>query len=136
MIQAIHGVAHPGIRAEQSWFSAHFVCHGLIKDAWCRDRLAPCRMFFFCPRAVGFNGPSSQLRGGHIYLLTLTDRSTRWVEALFLKNMEASTCTKHFVACWVSRLGVTATVATDRGNNSTIARGLLCNQLGMKHVLC
>jgi hypothetical protein len=48
-------------------------------------------------------GPSPASSEGHEYLLTATDRSSRWVEALPLRNMEASTCTDAFIADWVAR---------------------------------
>jgi hypothetical protein len=37
--QAVHGVAHPGIRATRRLVSARFVWHGLARDVgnWCRD---------------------------------------------------------------------------------------------------
>ncbi len=39
VFQALHGLAHPGIRATRRLVSAHFVWSGLAKDvgAWCRD---------------------------------------------------------------------------------------------------
>ncbi len=48
-----------------------------------------------------------------------SDRSTRWLEAVPLCNMEASTCTDAFIANWVARFGVPATVTTDRGAQFT-----------------
>jgi hypothetical protein len=59
------------------------------------------------------------------YLLTIIDRSTRWFEAVPLRNMEASTCADAFIAKWVARFGVLATVNTDRGPSSL----LLCGRL-------
>jgi hypothetical protein len=39
VFQAIHGVAHPSIRATRHLIVARFVWHGLAKDvnSWCRD---------------------------------------------------------------------------------------------------
>jgi hypothetical protein len=39
---------------------------------------------------------------GHVYLLTAIDRPTRRVEALPLRNIEASMCTDAFIANWVA----------------------------------
>jgi hypothetical protein len=40
---------------------------------------------------------------GNVYLLTAVDRSTRWVEAVPLRKMEASPCTNVFIPHWVAR---------------------------------
>ncbi len=62
--------------------------------------------------------------------------STRWMEAVPLRNMEASTCTDAFIANWVARFGVPATVTTDRGAQFTSALGMgACTSLGIKHML-
>ncbi len=71
-----------------------------------------------------------------MYLLTIIDRSTRWFEAVPLKNMEASTCVDAFIAGWVARFGVLGTVTTDRGTQFTSALwSSTCTSLGIKHVL-
>ncbi len=71
-----------------------------------------------------------------MYLLTVIDRSTRWVEAMPLKNMEAANCVENFVAGWVARFGVPASVTSDRGAQFTSAAWVdLCARLGIQHVL-
>jgi hypothetical protein len=50
-----------------------------------------------------------------VYPLTAIERSTRWVEAVPPHNMEASTCTDAFIANWVERFGMPATVTTQTG---------------------
>ncbi len=71
-----------------------------------------------------------------MYLLTIIDRSTRWFEAVPLKNMEASTCVDAFISSWVARFGVPGTVTTDRGTQFTSALwSSTCTSLGIKHVL-
>jgi hypothetical protein len=57
---------------------------------------------------VDLVGPLTASSEGHLYLLTATDRSTRWVEAVPLRNMEAKTCTDAFIAKWVARFVVPA----------------------------
>jgi transposase InsO family protein len=85
---------------------------------------------------VDLVGPLPSSEEGHMYLLTVIDRSTRWVEAIPLKNMEASTCAEHFVSGWVSRFGIPATVTTDRGTQFTSSTwAALCRQLGTEHIL-
>ncbi len=73
---------------------------------------------------------------GHVYLLTIIDRSTRCFEAVPLCNMEASTRVDAVIANWVARFDVPATVTTDRGAQFTSTLWTsACTSLGIKHVL-
>ncbi len=74
----------------------------------------PARRF---SQAHGPVGSSPCFFGGQVYLLTAIARSTRWVEAVPLRNMEASMCTDAFIANWVACFGVPATVTTNRGTH-------------------
>jgi hypothetical protein len=58
-----------------------------------------------------------------MYLLTNIDRTTRWVGAIPLKTMEATTCAEHFVSGWEARFGVQASVMTDRGAGHAVDFG-------------
>jgi hypothetical protein len=58
---------------------------------------------------VGLAGPLHVAEGGMNYLLTMTDRTSRWVEAAPLREMSASTCAESFVSTWV--LHVTESLA-------------------------
>jgi hypothetical protein len=60
----------------------------------------------------------STLAEGYNYFFTVTDQSTRWVEAGPIKNQEASTCADAFVAVWISQFGVPDHVTSDRENQS------------------
>jgi len=85
---------------------------------------------------VDLVGPLPASSEGHVYLLTIIDRSTKWFEAVPLKNMEASTCVDAFISSWVARFGVPDTVTTDRGTQFTSALwSSTCTSLGIKHVL-
>ena len=64
---------------------------------------------------------------GFLYIFTIIDRTTRWLEAVPLKEMSAATCSQVFFSHWVSRFGVPATVMSDRGTQ-------LCKHLGIEHV--
>ncbi len=55
---------------------------------------------------VDLIGPLPPSEEGHMYLLTIIDRTTRWMEAVPLKNMEAAACEEHFMAGWIARFGV------------------------------
>ncbi len=55
---------------------------------------------------VDLVGPLPPSATGHTYLFTMIDRHTRWIEAVPIPNMEASTCADAFIAGWVSWFGV------------------------------
>ena len=155
VFEAVHNVAHPGIRATRRMISGRFVWKGIGRDvaAMCRDCqqcqrgkvhkqpaaplhpiAVPARRFSHVH--ADLVGPLPASAEGHVYLLTVVDRSTRWVEAIPLRNMEASTCVDNFISGWVARFGVPATVTTDRGTQFTSSVwAAACKRLGIKHVL-
>ena len=63
-------------------------------------------------------GPLPQSEGCS-YLMTIIDWSTRWVEAVPLANMTASTCADALVRHWVSRFGIPVDVSMDQGKQFT-----------------
>ncbi len=155
VFHAIHNVAHPGIRATKRMLTASFVWKGVGKDV-----AAMCRACQQCQRGkvhkkpaapvqaipvparrfshvhVDLVGPLPASLDRHVYLLTIIDRSTRWFEAVPLRNMEASTCVDAFISSWVACFGVPETVTTDRGTQFTSALwSSTCTGLGIKHVL-
>lgn len=155
IFHAIHGVAHPGIRATKRLISARFVWKGVGRDvaALCRDcqqcqrgkvhkqpaaplHHIPIPTRRFSHVHVDLVGPLPPSAEGHAYLLTIIDRSTRWVEAIPLRNMEASMCMDAFIAGWVARFGVPAVATTDRGTQFTSALWTAaCKRMGIKHVM-
>ena len=56
---------------------------------------------------------------GCSYLLTITDRFSRWVEALPLTDITAKSCADAFVLHFVARYGAPYTITTDRGRQFT-----------------
>ena len=52
---------------------------------------------------------------GHRFLLTIVDRSTKWLEAYPMRQATASECSQAFLQ-WLSRFGCPATVVSDNGN--------------------
>ncbi len=80
-------------------------------------------------------GPLPVAADGSTYLLTMVDRTTRWLEAAPLRTMEAAVCADAFIAAWVTRFGVPATVTTDRGRQfSSAVWSILCQRLNIQHI--
>ena len=72
---------------------------------------------------------------GHTYVMTMIDRSTRWVEVVPLTSTTATACADALVAGWISRFGVPAAITTDRGVQFTSAVWqVLCKRLGIIHI--
>ena len=59
-------------------------------------------------------GPLPESHGNR-YLLTMIERSTRWLEAVPLASINADTVTSTFLAHWISRFGIPSDVVSDRG---------------------
>jgi transposase InsO family protein len=121
--------------------------------SWCRD-CVPCQRAKVTkqPRAsvqpipiptrrfshvhVDLVGPLPASEDGYLYILTMVDRTTRWLEAVALKNMSASLCVETFLSTWVARFGVPETLTTDRGTQfSSAAWAVFCSKLGTRHVM-
>jgi transposase InsO family protein len=80
-------------------------------------------------------GPLPVAADGSTYLLTMVDRTTRWLEAAPLRTMEVAVCADTFIAVWVTRFGVPATVTTDRGRQFSLAVwSTLCQRLNIQHI--
>jgi hypothetical protein len=80
-------------------------------------------------------GPLPVAADGSTYLLTMVDRTTRWLEAAPLRTMEEAVCADTFIAVWVTRFGVPATVTTDRGRQFSLAVwSTLCKRLNIQHI--
>jgi hypothetical protein len=61
---------------------------------------------------VDLVGPLPVSVAGYSYLFTIIDRSSRRVEAVSLKTMDAASCTNALVSAWISRFGVPATITS------------------------
>jgi hypothetical protein len=82
-------------------------------------------------------GPLTASSEGHVHLLTVIDRSIRWVEAVPLRNMEASLCMDAFITNWVACFGMPATVTTDWGSQFTYTMWTsTCMRLGRASSMC
>jgi hypothetical protein len=120
---AVHSLAHSGIRATRPLLTSRFVWKGVASDVnrWCRECTACNRgkttrqhkstaipiaipALRFSHGHMDLVGPLPQSAAGHSYLFTMIDRSTCWLEASLVKNIEASTCADAFIANRGSRL--------------------------------
>ena len=45
----------------------------------------------------------------------MVDRTTQWLEAVPVRDIEAATCVNTFTAMWVVRFGVPALLTSDQG---------------------
>ena len=152
--KAVHGLAHPGIRATRRMMSQRYLWPGMLKDvgAWARDCLhcqsakvhrhqkpavqqipVPTRRFHHVH--LDLVGPL-QASSGYTHVLTVIDRTSRWLEAVPLSSTTTTDCWMAFLSCWVSRFGVPAVLTTDQGPQfSSSAWSSLCQQFGVKHVM-
>jgi transposase InsO family protein len=151
---AFHTLAHPGIRATRRLLAARVVWPKMAADIgqWCRDcqecgrskvtrqpaaaiEPIPVPRHRFSHIHVDLVGPLPVSAEGYTYLFTVIDRSTRWLEAVPVKNMEARTCADALVNTWVSRFGVPAVVTSDRGTQFCSAVWeVLCKTLNINHI--
>jgi transposase InsO family protein len=83
---------------------------------------------------VDLVGPLPTSPEGFKYIFTVIDRSTRWLEAIPVKNLEATTAVDALVEGWISRFGVPADITTDRGTQFTSqVWEKFCTRLGVQH---
>ena len=154
VFEVIHSLAHPGIRASRRMISTRFVWKGMAADIgrWCRECAACQRAKVTVQQAAPVQpipvpaqrfshihtdlvGPLPTSAAGHSFVMTIIDRSTRWVEVVPLTSTTATACADALVAGWISRFGVPATITTDRGVQFTSAVwAILCKRLGIKHL--
>jgi transposase InsO family protein len=151
---AVHGLAHPGTRATRRLLAAKFVWRGMNSDVprWIKDCQSCTRgkvttqpaaavhpiavpLRKFSRIHVDLVGPLPVAADGSTYLLTIIDRTTRWLEATPLRTMDARTCADALVSSWVSRYDVPSQITTDRGHQFTSEIwAALCARLGISHI--
>lgn len=133
----IHGLSHPSRRATANLLKKKFIWHGITKDAklWASHCLACQRSkvhrhtesgvgTFEQPRRrfghihVDIVGPLPPSEG-HRYLFTIIDRSTRWPEAVAMKDATTESCVVSLLSQWISRFGLPDDITSDRGSTFT-----------------
>jgi transposase InsO family protein len=155
VFDTFHQLVHPGIRATRRLLAARVVWEKMNQDvvAWCRDcqhcarakvtkQPAAAVQPIHVPRHrfthmhVDLVGPLSTTPEGYRYLFTMVDRTTRRLEAIPLRDIEAATCAHAFTAAWVARFGMPSLLTSDQGRqfiSSLWTR--LCKQLGVQRQL-
>jgi hypothetical protein len=134
---------------------SRFIWPGMKSEiaAWCRG-CVPCQRAKITkqPRAsvqpipiplrrfshvhVDLVGPLPVSEDGFLYIFTIIDRTTRWLEAVPLKNMATASCMEAFLSVWVARFGVPETVTSDRGAQfSSASWASFCKRLGVRHIM-
>jgi len=151
---AVHSLAHPLITATRRLITRRFIWPRCKADVarWCRScqhcqrgkitkqppaatQPIPVPSRRFSHIHVDLVGPLPTSREGFRYLFTIIDRSTRWLEAVPVKTLEAATAADALVAGWVSRFGVPAFITSDRGTQFTSQIWeILCTRLGVHHI--
>jgi hypothetical protein len=151
VFNSIHTIAHPGTRDTRHLIPARFCWKGMSSDitAWCREcQGCNCGKVTSQPAApaqpipipgrrfthvhVDLLGPLPVSSGDFNYIFTIIDKSLRWLEAVPLKDISATSCADTFVATWVARFGMPECITSDRGSQFTLAVwSLLCARLGI-----
>jgi cleavage and polyadenylation specificity factor subunit 1 len=149
----LHVGTHPGIRATNRLVSARFVWPRMSSDVgqWARDCITcqqskitshvklkpdfiPVPPRRFAHMHVDLVGPLPESDGCR-YIFTMTDRSTRWVEAVPLPGVSAQQCATALCSTWISRFGVPAQLTSDKGAQFTSALWkALYSLLNIRHV--
>jgi transposase InsO family protein len=155
VFDAVHGLAHPGVRATTRLISSRFLWPGLAKNvaAWCRNCAAcqaakvtvqqkastvnfPNTACRFSQVHVDLVGPLPATAGGFAYVLTAVDRATRWLEAFPLRGITAADCAEAFIGGWVARFGVLACLVSDRGVQfASAVWAATMAKLGTRHLM-
>ena len=133
VFQLIHGLAHPSPQSTVKLMTERFVWHGIKKDVktWASSCIKcqtsktgrhtesgtgkfkkPSRRFGHIHVDIVGPLPTS---GGASHLFTITDRYTRWPEAIPMTGTSSADCATALLHGWVSRFGVPDDITSDRG---------------------
>ena len=134
VFNTIHSLSHPSIRSTVKLVTQKFVWNSVRRDVrqWSRTCLdcQKSKVFRHTDSGIG-QFPHPKRRFGHVhvdivgplppsngfrYLFTVTERSTRWPEAVPMEDASARSCATAFLSSWVSRFGTPDIVTSDRGS--------------------
>ena len=75
-------------------------------------------------------------KDGFTHLFTIVDRTTRWPEAILLKNTTAADCASALTSRWIACFGVPSIITSDRGVQFTSQIWqVLCKTLRIKQMV-
>jgi len=158
IFDCLHNMSHPGTKATIRLLITRYFWSNLKSDvqSWCSECTAcqqskigrhtknpiksipsPSQRFLHVHMdLVGpLDPPDSTKPDNFRYLLTVIDAHTRWLEAIPLNDITASTVCNAFLLNWVSRFGPPLQLTSDRGTqfNSELA-SRLNELLGIHHI--
>ncbi|XP_068233431.1 uncharacterized protein [Palaemon carinicauda] len=133
IFNVVHSLSHPSNRTTARIISSKFIWNGMRKDIirCARSSINGQTSIISRHTASGIrNFKQPMRRFGHVhinvvgpfpnsgrdrFLLTVIDRSTRWIEATPWQDSSTPSCVNTLLSSWISRLGVSDDVTTDRG---------------------
>jgi hypothetical protein len=83
---------------------------------------------------VDIVGPLSTTECGHRYLLTMIDRTTRWPEAVPVKEITSEVVATYIYQHWIARFGCPKTITTDQGRQFESLFRALTHLLGAEKI--
>ena len=151
LFDQIHGISHISFRSSLATIRSRFFWPGMSKDVkrWCREcpscqrnkisrhTKSPISRFKNCSRFEHIHMDLVILpySSGYRYLLTVIDRTSRWLEAIPLKDVSAQTVASAFYTNWIARYGIPLRISTDRGRQFRCELfNELCKLLGTSHI--
>ncbi len=155
VFNSIHCLAHPDIRAKQRLLSSCVVSQRMASDVaiWCRDCQACCRvkvtwqlvtpvtsipvlLSHFSQIYMDVAVPLPRSSNNYADLFTITDRSTRWLEAVRLHNIDTASCVDTLLHHWIPQFGVPAVITSNWGRQfASSVWSAVCRQLGISHIM-
>src|SRR5690606_258084 len=70
---------------------------------------------------IDFAGPLTKSAKGNIYVLSLVDRATGWIEMVPTPDKTSASAVKALLSVWIPRYGVPKVVVSDNGSHFTSA---------------
>ena len=140
----VHGLGHPGVQRTREAVAAKFVWPGMRHEVgrWARECIDCQRAKVtrhIVPNIGEFEVPNKRFShlhadivymptsNGFSYLLTVTDRFTRWATAVPLRDISAESVVDALSHGWIASFGIPKAITTDRGSqfNSAVWNQLL-----------